>query len=221
MRWIREFDLFLLDLDGLLVDTERLHYRAYQLLCARHRVALPWSFDQYLSVAHLSCDGLEKALLPRLGGGAWDGYYAQKKALYVDLLSTEEIAWMPGVCAFLQQLSSRQAKRCVVTHSAREQVEVIKERLPLLKTIPLWLTREDYAVPKPAPDGYLQAIEKLADPGDRIIGFEDSLRGICALRSTPALPILVCDPSHPQMQLSAAKQLTHFASFDHIALPLG
>ncbi len=30
----------------------------------------------------------------------------------------------------------------------------------------------------PAPDAYLKALELLADPGDRIIGFEDSLRGV-------------------------------------------
>ena len=30
MRWISEYQLFLFDLDGLLVNTEELHYQAYK-----------------------------------------------------------------------------------------------------------------------------------------------------------------------------------------------
>ena len=30
MKWVDRFDLFLFDLDGLLVDTESFHYKAYK-----------------------------------------------------------------------------------------------------------------------------------------------------------------------------------------------
>ncbi len=81
---------------------------------------------------------------------------------------------MPGVEELLKELIELKSKRAVVTNSTKEQIETIKELLPLLKSIPLWITREDYENPKPAPDGYLKAMEVLADSGDRVIGFEDS-----------------------------------------------
>ena len=216
MRWIQQFDLFLLDMDGLLVDTEKLHFQAYQSLCAQHNAELPWDFPGYLGVAHSSHDGLKNALLPLIGGDDWSPLYALKKKFYEQLLAKGNLEMMPGVGAFVEELATVRAKRCVVTHSTKEQAEVIKHFLPALKTIPMWITREDYDNPKPAPDGYAKAIEVLADPGDKIVGFEDSLRGIQSLQGTHAMPVLVCDPSHPQLRSSHLDGVQHFTSFTKI-----
>ena len=44
MNWISNYDLFLFDLDGLLVDTEKLHFEAYKRLCSRFGYELAWDF---------------------------------------------------------------------------------------------------------------------------------------------------------------------------------
>jgi HAD superfamily hydrolase (TIGR01509 family) len=98
---------------------------------------------------------------------------------------------MPGVEPFLLALLEQNLTRVVVTHSAKALVEALADKNPLLHTIPHWITREDYAMPKPAPDGYLRAIRDFSKPGDRIIGFEDSSRGLRSLMQTPATAILI------------------------------
>ncbi len=217
MQWTDSFDLFLFDLDGLLVDTEKLHFAAYQTLCKRYDFELPWELDEYLEIAHGSADGLKEALLPHLeGAGSWESLYAEKKKILQSLLISKEVSLMPGVESLLKELESSRAKRCVATHSAKDQVEAIKEALPILKTIPLWITREDYESAKPAPDAYLKAMEVLYDHGDRVVGFEDSLRGIHALNSAGVEPILICDPSHPQMKEVTSTMCRHFSSFSAI-----
>jgi len=216
MRWIQHFDLFLLDMDGLLVDTEKLHFQAYQTLCSHHDKELPWDFTGYLEVAHSSHDGLKKALLPLIGKEDWSSLYALKKKIYEGFLTKGKLELMPGVEAFVEELGTARAKRCVVTNSTREQADIIKQFLPVLKTIPIWITREAYGNPKPAPDGYAKAIEVLADPGDRIVGFEDSLRGIQSLQGTHAMPVLICNPSHPQLRSSHLEGVQHFTSFTKI-----
>lgn len=218
MRWIERFDLFLFDLDGLLVNTERLHFEAYRTLCSQYGYDIPWNFAQYLGVAHSSAEGLRQALHPHLEarGGEWKTIYSEKKRIYLESLNKGKLSLMPGVEPLLKELASAGLKRCVATHSTREQVEVIKHWLPVLKTIPLWITREDYEAPKPAPDAYLKAIELLADPGDRIIGFEDSFRGLQALQGTSAHPVLICDPKHPQMKEVSLSGISHYPSFELI-----
>lgn len=216
MRWIQHFDLFLLDMDGLLVDTERLHFQAYQTLCSENNQQLPWDFPAYLGVAHSSHDGLQKALLPLLGGVDWAPFYERKKAIYQKLLIGGKLELLPGVAKLIEELSTTGKKRCVVTHSSKDQVDAIKDALPALKSIPVWITREDYDQPKPAPDGYAKAFEVLADPGDRVVGFEDSLRGLQSLKGTLAMPVLICDPSHPQMKSSELEGVHHFTSFTKI-----
>lgn len=216
MKWAKNFDLFLFDFDGLLVDSERLHYQAYVDLCKRHGYELPWDLNEFFSIAHTSSDGLRKALYPHLENSEpdWAALYSEKKEIYQSFLENGDLSLMPGVEELLSELIELKSKRAVVTNSTKEQVEAIKDKLSLLKTIPLWITREDYERAKPAPDGYLKAMEILSDPGDRVIGFEDTLRGIRSLESASVPAVLLCDPMHPQMK--DASGLTHFPSFGAI-----
>jgi HAD superfamily hydrolase (TIGR01509 family) len=218
MRWIGKFDLYLFDLDGLLVDTERLHFAAYKALFESYGHSLEWEFKEYIQIAHTSADGLQEALHPLLKDKQpnWETLYLEKKQIYLQLLRKGKLELMPGVEKLLKELSTMGIKRCVVTHSSKELVEMIKTRLPILQSIPVWITREDYDAPKPASDGYHKAIELLADPGDKMIGFEDSLRGLKALMGTPAKPILVCDPAHPQLKKESLEGISKYPSMDKI-----
>ena len=198
MNWIQDYQLFLFDFDGLLVDTERLHYAAYKELCRRHGCELKWDFERFCQEAHRKAmgvwDGLKREFPSMFESGQDVGvFYEEKKLIYVDLLKTSPLELMPGALELLRALEACGAKRAVVTNSPKEHVELIKVSLPILQSIPLWITREDYAQPKPSPEGYLKAIESLGkNPNDRIIGFEDTLKGLKALLAAGAESFLVC-----------------------------
>lgn len=190
--------LILLDFDGLLVNTERLHFQAYQKMCEACGFSLPWDFVTFCSIAHRSSIGLKEKMyadLPELYASepSWDVLYKEKKTEYIKLLSEGAVELMPGAGRFLLHLEQKKIKRAVVTNSPKEQVDLIKQQIPLLQTIPVWITREDYKNPKPEPDGYLKALAKLAEPGDNVLGFEDTLRGYSALESAEIEGIVVSD----------------------------
>ena len=196
MQWLGTFQLFLFDLDGLLVNTEEIHYQAYKLMLERRGYKLPWDFMTYFRIAQSDATAPRRyiyAEFPKLHQEEpdWDVLYREKKSAYLSLLESKQAPLMPGAEKMLQLLAQHDVKRAVVTHSAKQFVEVLKEKNPILATIPHWFTREDYKEPKPAPDGYLKAIEQLAEPRDKIIGFEDSSRGLRALLQTRAKGIFV------------------------------
>jgi len=218
MRWIRKFQLFLFDFDGLLVNTEHLHFQAYVNMMARRGYALDWSFVQFCEMAHLNSTALRDGLyaqFPDLEPN-WDVLYEEKKKAYFDLLLAGKVELMKGVEPLLRELAAAGIRRCVVTNSLREQTQMISSQLPLLKTIPKWITREDYSKPKPDPECYLRAIALCAQPGDHIIGFEDSIRGLRALSQTPALPVLICESHHPLLEMVTEGSALHFDSFEKI-----
>jgi len=196
MRWIFDYQLFLFDLDGLLVNTEELHYQAYKQMLHDRGYELPWDFLTYFSIAQKDSEAPKRhiyAMFPQLAKEEprWEVLYQEKKIAYIALLQKSQVPLLPGAKELLFALKQENCNTCVVTHSRLAYVEELKKQNPVLSTIQHWITREDYVAPKPDPEGYLKAIELYAKPQDRIIGFEDSYRGLQALRATKAKPILV------------------------------
>jgi beta-phosphoglucomutase len=218
MKWINDFQLFLFDFDGLLVDTEGLHYAAYVNMMAARGYKLDWTFAEYSEMAHLNQTAIREGLyakFPDLDPN-WDQLYSEKKAAYQELILAGNLKLMPGVAPLLKALKEAKIRRCVVTHSPLSQIQLIRSKLPHLNTIPNWVTREDYEKPKPDPECYLRAIQLYGKPGDKIIGFEDSVRGLQALKGTPALPVLICPSHHPLLEIALEGNVLHFETLEKI-----
>lgn len=218
MKWIRDFQLFLFDFDGLLVNTEHIHYQAYVNVLEKRGHKLDLSYGNFCELAHLNSTAWKEALylhIPNLEPN-WQVVYNEKKEAYLELLSSGKVELMPGVEPLLRALQQSNIRRCVVTHSVLQHIQPIRAKLEILQTIPHWITREDYDQPKPSPECYLRAIQLYGKPGDRIIGFEDSVRGLTALKKTPALPVLVCPSHHPLLEMATEGQVLHFESLNQI-----
>jgi beta-phosphoglucomutase len=223
MDWIHNYQLFLFDFDGLLVNTEELHYAAYIRMCQRRGVHLSWSFSRYCMAAHYESTGLRDQVykeFPKLQAiePDWNVLYQEKKQAYMELLGEGRIHLMPGVEKLLTALDQAGIKRCVVTHSPQEQIESIRKQNPILDTIPAWYTREHYSQPKPHPECYYKAISELAGETDQIIGFEDTPRGLRALQKTRAQPVLICTTQYPEMLHLLKDGVIHYNSL--LSIPI-
>jgi haloacid dehalogenase superfamily, subfamily IA, variant 3 with third motif having DD or ED len=223
MDWIKEYQLFLFDFDGLLVNTEEIQFMAYKRMCAGRGVDLKWQFSDYCRVAHYSSEGLRDqiyAQYPELKDQepSWNVLYSEKKKALADLLNEGAVHPMPGVVKLLTALQDAGIPRCVVTHSPDELVNIARRKNPIFNTIPVWFTRENYSHPKPNPECYLKAIETLAKPTDKVIGFEDSPRGLRALMGTRAKPVLVCPDIYPEIPTFVSAGVTYYPSFESLSL---
>lgn len=219
MHWIHDYQLFLFDFDGLLVNTEEIHFLAYRRMCANNGFDLQWDFNRYCKAAHYNSTALRDSIyqdLPKLKEKEpnWSVLYEQKRQAIVSLVNEGAVHLMPGVLELLTALEKNGIKRCVVTHSPDELVTAIRKKNKILDTIPFWITREDYTHPKPDPECYLKAIEKYSVKGEKIIGFEDTPRGICSLLATPAKAILVCQTSYPEIPEFIRHGATHYPSLE-------
>lgn len=222
MQWILHYQLFLFDFDGLLVDTERLHYQAYLKMCAERGFNLEWNFDRYSAAAHHTSTALQNQIYAEFPAlremePDWRILYDEKKQHFLDLIENGKVPLMPGVPKLLLALQEAGINRCVVTHSPKSLIDKIRKQNPLLDTIPHWITREDYHLPKPHPECYQLAISKHAKEKDAIIGFEDSPRGLHALRRTKAQAVLICPQHFPYLEsLLIDPALHYYPSFESI-----
>lgn len=222
MEWIYEYQLFLFDFDGLLVNTEEIHFQAYKKMCKDRGFNLNWDFNRYCQSAHYDADALQKDIykeFPELYKiePNWTVLYAEKKKNLIDLFKGGAVHLMPGVEDLLIKLKNNGITCCVVTHSAEVLINIIREQNPILNTIQHWITREFYTNPKPHSECYLKAIEELAKETDKIIGFEDTPRGLQALLGTKAKPVMICQAEYPEIPSFKKKGVLHFPSFKELS----
>lgn len=219
MRWIHDFDLFLFDFDGLLVNTEHLHYQAYVNVLDGMGHRLDLSFGNFLELAHFNSKAWKEAIFTQIPEieADWKVVYQKKKENYLSLVGAGKVDLMPGAKELLSALEEAEISRCVVTNSPFEQTQLLASQIPVLSTIPKWITRENYEKPKPNSECYLKAIELYGKPGARIIGFEDSVRGLQALLGTPALAVLICQNHYPLLEIALEKGGVHFESLTSIS----
>lgn len=217
-EWIDHYDALFFDFDGLLVDSEPLHYNAYKIALAEMGFSLNWDFPRYqrssLQSKHMLSEDIY-ALFPKLRSmhPDWEEVRQKKNDIYQQLLETAPPQFMPGAKELLLHLAAAKKPRAIVTNSKRSQLDIVAKALPELTSIPHWITREDYNSPKPSSDPYLKAISQLGVEKGRLIAFEDAVKGIKALEGTTITPILICPENHPQFDLVDSIPCERFDSF--------
>ena len=213
MGWLDEYDLYLFDMDGLLVDTEPLHFEAYKLTLKNKGYILDWTLSQYLSFAHRSSTALKEEITKQfpkiLKDASWEDIYRSKQKIYSDLALKRDVTMMEGAKEILARVKRQNKISCVVTNSPSDHVKILIQKSDDLKLIDQWIVREDYKRAKPDPSCYLLAIEKFG-ANKKCIGFEDSKKGVMALCQTPAQPVWICEKN--QKEIDFPKEVLHFSS---------
>jgi len=166
----------LFDLDGVLADTEPLHWAAYREVLLELGVDV--GVEEYRRRFISQGGGPEYACETyRLPFGP-DELRARKLPRYLALLR-RGVRARPGARAALERLRGG-FRTAVATNSVRAEVELILGSLGLAPLLDAIVTREDYHDAKPAPDAYLTAARALGLGADECVVVEDTPRGLGA-----------------------------------------
>jgi beta-phosphoglucomutase len=215
---IQHVDCILLDLDGLLVDTEGFHYRAYQAMCQTFGYTLSWDFTKYLSIAGASSSKIKEQLMSDFPDlfeqHSWTELYACKQDRLHALLESEPIPLMPHVEEGFTLMVQTGLPIAVVTHSSLRCIEAIRSTHTLFSPVNLWVTREQYKDPKPAPDCYISALRRLSVQPARALGFEDTFRGVCALKAAGCKAVLVNNRDEKAREACLKMKVDVYSSLD-------
>ena len=164
------------DLDGVLIDSERLYYQAYQEVLQGFGV-------------HVTREEYEEYWIAR---GIGPEYIVKKYGLAVRPAELRKLrspiflnllkkygALMPYVCEALRGLEGL-FSMTVATNSNREHLDFVLERFGIGIFFPRTVAREDYEKAKPEPDAFLAAAETLGLPPEECLVIEDTYRGVTA-----------------------------------------
>jgi HAD superfamily hydrolase (TIGR01509 family) len=168
----------LFDFDGVIVDSESLHHRAYELALTPHGLSsIP--FEVYADRFSNRGLGLEYCV-EQIPGLDITRMKQAKDRFFRELLEAEA-RLLPGVETALRSLSADR-RLAIATGSPSEAAKSVLERFDLTACFQQVIGRGDYRRDKPAPDAFLRACAALGENPAHCLAVEDSLKGMRAAR---------------------------------------
>ncbi|QDL98886.1 HAD family phosphatase [Rhodopseudomonas palustris] len=222
----------LLDMDGTLVDTERVYLES--LTEVLNGFGLPDAIETCESMIGLPGPECQALLVARYGEALPlpdinRAFVAKRDARFAQGLPVK-----PGTCELLDTLDEARCPVAVVTSSSRKTADLHLTLAGIRGRFGTILTRDDVAHGKPAPDLYLLAADRLGVPPANCIAVEDSSVGVTAAAAAGAITLMVPDLLQPDAttrgrcaavlpDLNAVRSLLEtrgrFATSDALAAP--
>jgi beta-phosphoglucomutase len=205
----------LFDFDGVLVNSEPLHFQAFAEVLKQENIELGEEeyyreligFDDKGAFRHL----YEKRGIP-LSPKTFLALMTHKSEAMMDLIHRRQFAALPGVEEFVRALWRRHPL-AICSGALREEIEAMLEGIHLRDCFAAIVAAEDVSVGKPDPQGYLMTMKLMADKMDRQLKpadcmiVEDAPSVIRSVRKV-GFPVLAVTTSYPAEKLTDANWVT-------------
>lgn len=202
------------DLDGVIVDSEPLQYRAYAEVLGGLGVSI--AREEYAREWIARGHGPEYAVRTYRLSITPAELRARKTDVYERLLRTE-VRPMPGARDALDRLGVAFLVG-LATNSSRHDTEIVLDAFALGGRFEAIVTRELYSEAKPAPDAYLTAARLLGLDPRRCVVVEDSERGVGAARRAGCRSVAVPNQMTAGQDFSPADRIVR--SLDDVTAEL-
>ena len=188
------------DMDGTLLDTERVYVQTFLETVPQFGYTLTEAFLH--SLIGGSREMFQAGLRAELGA---DFPYDLHRAAYVarrDELLNAGVSLKPGVLELLDAIDASGLKMAVATAAVRSHAETHLARSGLTARFSAIVTRDDVTHSKPSPDIFLRAADAIGiAPGD-CVAIEDSFNGVRAAHAAGMMTVMVPDivPADAEMR---------------------
>lgn len=187
------------DMDGLLVDTETVVFRAMQHAAGGIGGEMPFAtFQRMVGLQHAHSD---LVLIEHFGEGFdLDAWQVVVSAHFREQLAAG-IALKTGAVEILDQLDVLGLPRAIATSSSLESVRASLGPHSLIERFDALITRDVQTRGKPHPEPFLRAAEALGvDPAD-CLALEDSHNGVRSASSAGMMTVMVPDMLDPTEEM--------------------
>lgn len=202
------------DFDGVIVDTEPLHFAALQRLL--EPLGLGFSWEQYVET-YMGFDDrdafIEAYKTRRTGLSARElqSCIDRKADIFQEIIRDGIIAY-PGVVDLIRSIHASQTPLAICSGALRSDITPILEMLGISDCFDIVVTAEDVAKSKPDPECYRLAHARLNDfrrlnlTPVNVLAIEDTPAGIAAAKGA-GLSVIAVTNSYPATHLSQADHI--------------
>jgi beta-phosphoglucomutase len=200
------------DFDGVIVDTEPLHYKAFQKVL--EPLSLGFSWQEYVKtyMGFDDRDAFKEAFTIR--GKIIEGqslhHLIDQKAQVFQAIIRDGITAYPGATELIKKLHIQHVPLAISSGALRSDIIPILEMLDISDCFDTIVTADDVAKSKPDPEGYNLAFNKirqkwqqLSISGANSLAIEDTPAGIESAQAAGLMVVAVTN-SYPRENISKA-----------------
>ena len=201
MNNILEYDLFIFDFDGTILNTEPFHCKSWEKALSEYKKTdIKFSMNEYQKYFHTLNENNGKTILKLLYDvDNYNKIYELKQYYYEEFIKSNEFSFIEGITDFFLFLINNNKKFIIVSNTSEKFIKIFQEKYSILNYAEKFYTKEYFLNRKPNPECYL----KISNYYNKLkkIGFEDSLIGIEALYQVNEItPVLLYDKNYYHME---------------------
>ena len=199
-QWGRRIKAVLFDMDGLVLDTEKLYSRFWMEACSVY--GFPMTYAQSLGM---------RALNPRLGEARLKEYFGEGidypavRAKRIELMEAYVgeygVDLKPGIRELLQWMQEKGIPGAIASSSPVPRIRKQLAFHGLDGAFTALCSARDVARGKPEPDIYLHAAYALGFRPEECLALEDAPSGIRSASSAGCLTVMIPDQDQPSEEI--------------------
>ena len=202
----------LFDFDGVIVNSEPLHFLAFHEILADEKIELTEAeyyremigFDDAGAFRHIFASR-GRELDPR----TFLRVMTRKSEVVMDLIRRRKLEALPGAEEFVRALAALSARHLL--GALREEIEAMLEGVSLRDCFSVIIAAEDVDVGKPDPRGYMMAMKQLAEKSKRDLTPPDCL----IVEDAPKVIARVKDLGFKTLAVASSTTLENLADADY------
>lgn len=196
------------DFDGVVADTESLHWQAFQTILEPMGLGMSWEayLEEYIGYDDRDAFRTAFSRGPQaLSAADMKRLIRDKAAAFVALAAAGKNVIYPGAPALIRDCAATGWALAICSGALRNDIEAILRGTDLLACFGVVVTAEDVTASKPDPESYRRVVELLKIDPTQAVVIEDTPAGIASARGA-GLRVVGVTTSH---DASALIDATH------------
>jgi HAD superfamily hydrolase (TIGR01509 family) len=201
------------DFDGVIADTEPIHYRAFQEVLEPEKMTFPW--EEYLGM-YIGFDDRDafreryKNSGKKVDDRKLSDLIQKKAAAFSRLVTHAGVKPYPGVVELIALAGDKKIPVALCSGALRSDIEPVLAAVGLAGAFAQVVTADDVAVSKPDPTSYKLVVQKLGRGivARNCIAIEDTPAGIAAAKAA-GLKVVAVTNSHGRDKLFRADRIVN------------
>lgn len=192
------------DMDGLMIDTERLHHESFKTVLEQYGIKPVPNTQGVIHISGISAEANWEHFKKQYGFNAnTQDLTKAKNDTHLKLLQ-DKVEAMPGLLELLKNLKADGYKVGIASSSIRDHINLIVDRLGIANYFDAITSGEEVSNGKPTPDIFLKAATKLGTDPAQCLVLEDAMNGLHAGKAAGMHVIVVPNEFTQDEDFSAA-----------------